>query len=180
MVLKVELGKMCAMTLEARRSQFLGAIAFLHSSQLISPSPLILNSQHPALLQHFMLDHISPSFHISPYFPEDSPFQMLQFFTALFSCGCYSKSLQTWGLNTNVFPCVLEARCQESVSLVQNQGASRPGLPLECLRKNLFLPLSASDDCWCSLAWERITPSPAPVVTLPLPRQSLSNTPFLS
>lgn len=28
---KMELGKMCAMTHEAHRSQFLGAIAFLHS-----------------------------------------------------------------------------------------------------------------------------------------------------
>ena len=100
MVLHVELGKKCAMTHEARRSQFLGAIAFLHSSQLISPSLLILNSQQPALLQHFMPDHIPPFFHISPYFPEDSPFEMLQFSIALVSCGRCSKSLQTWGLNT--------------------------------------------------------------------------------
>lgn len=138
---------------------------------------LILNSQHPALLQHFMLDHISLPSHISPYFPEDSPFKYYSH--CIGPCGCYSKSLQTWGLNANIFPCVLEARCLESVSLVQNQGASSHRLPLEHLRKNLFSLFQLLMTVG-ALGLRLHHPKPCPVVTLYLSSVTVKSPPFLS
>lgn len=128
---------------------------------------LILSSFSP-LPQHCIC-LITPALPSTPhFFPEESAFPMVSFFTALVSHGCYKKTVTALGAenNTNASSHVREARCLKSMRW---QGHAPR------IRSLLF---AASGDGQHSLACGCFAPITVPMVTRPSPLLSVSHHPL--